>query len=314
MEDSYQSLAQEIISNGTANPAREAVIGEKESVIPNEGDSEEYVNKQSESEEVEGEVESEGEESEDDSSESSDEFKLIHNGEELTATRDETVKLAQMGLDYTKKTQALAQDKKNFMQEVQMQQEELQAKQAQLQQVEDEYQHLDFFISNLQQTDPELFSQFAQKFQQSKAQNENPMIKEFMRKQEEKFNQLAKPLMEKDVMSLKQQLDSEIAQAKEGTGKEYEDLGIMLDWEAIRQGWADSNDSIEQVIDRLYGSKYRQMSKTKKSLASEQKKAQAIKETRPMVKKVEQKQSKDYDGRNGYAELANDLLKEFRGA
>lgn len=54
-----------------------------------------------------------------------DKFELLHNGEKHETSREETIKYAQMGLDYTKKTQALAADREKFAEQVESRAQEI---------------------------------------------------------------------------------------------------------------------------------------------------------------------------------------------
>ena len=82
-----------------------------------------------------------------------DEFEIVHNGQQRKLTREETIRYAQQGFDYTQKTQALAESQKQVQQVLQraQQMEQLQnalapdlaqvkAVEAQLQQ----YQNVDW--------------------------------------------------------------------------------------------------------------------------------------------------------------------------
>ena len=55
-----------------------------------------------------------------------DEFEIVHNGQQKKLTREETIKLAQQGFDYTQKTQQLAEARKAIEVNLQRSQEALQ--------------------------------------------------------------------------------------------------------------------------------------------------------------------------------------------
>lgn len=59
-----------------------------------------------------------------------DEFEIVHNGQQRKLTREETIRLAQQGFDYTQKTQALAEQSKAMQQALQRAQEVEQMQQA----------------------------------------------------------------------------------------------------------------------------------------------------------------------------------------
>jgi len=97
-------------------------------------DVEEVVDEEESTEEEEPEADEETEEEDSDEEQPTETVKLKVNGEEIEKPLDEVVALAQQGLDYTKKTQEVAEQRKQletFAQELK-QQESIFAEQAQL--------------------------------------------------------------------------------------------------------------------------------------------------------------------------------------
>ena len=134
IEQSPQSRLEAMLGDNIQDEQTELNLEEPQEVEEEESiDVEEEIEEET-SEEEEPETEDEVEEEESDEEQPAQSVKLKVNGEEIEKPLDEIVALAQQGLDYTKKTQEVAEQRKHletFEQQLKMQEQQF-AEQAQL--------------------------------------------------------------------------------------------------------------------------------------------------------------------------------------
>jgi hypothetical protein len=134
-QDKVMAMLDEVSDDEILNQALEEQIDEQDPDEVDESESEESQETNDDSQDEEPETE-EDDEPEDSENEQPKSLKLKVNGEELDKPIDEVIALAQQGLDYTKKTQEVAEQRKaleEYAQTVKVQ-EEVFMQQVQLQQ------------------------------------------------------------------------------------------------------------------------------------------------------------------------------------
>jgi hypothetical protein len=134
-QDKLMAMLDEVSDDEILNQALEEQIDEQDPDEVDESESEESQETDDDSQDEEPETE-EDDEPEDSENEQPKSLKLKVNGEELDKPIDEVIALAQQGLDYTKKTQEVAEQRKaleEYAQTVKVQ-EEVFMQQVQLQQ------------------------------------------------------------------------------------------------------------------------------------------------------------------------------------
>jgi len=134
-QDKVMAMLDEVSDDEILNQALEEQIDEQDPDEVDESESEESQETDDDSQDEELETE-EDDEPEDSENEQPKSLKLKVNGEELEKPLDEVIALAQQGLDYTKKTQEVAEQRKaleEYAQTVKVQ-EEVFMQQVQLQQ------------------------------------------------------------------------------------------------------------------------------------------------------------------------------------
>jgi hypothetical protein len=250
-QDKVMAMLDEVSDDEILNQALEEQIDEQDPDEVDESESEESQETDDDSQDEEPETE-EDDEPEDSENEQPKSLKLKVNGEELDKPIDEVIALAQQGLDYTKKTQEVAEQRKAleeyaqtvkvqeevFMQQVQLQQAligdvaQLTAVDKQLaafndvnwQELSDndfvEAQKLFFTYNQLQQQRGQLATELEAKAQQIQQQQAAKM--------QEKIAQ-GKEILAKEIPNWSRETTQELM----SVGKEYgfsdDELGTIID-------------------------------------------------------------------------------------
>lgn len=188
---------------------------------------------------------------------------LIHNGGPVKIeTPDQLKELVQKGFDYTKKTQAHAE-------EVRLKTEEFTQKETILAQQEQEIQHhvlmnniVNGWVDKLETQDPELHAYImnAIRGEVNEYQKNQPVIAQYEQKfkqLEDRFESLAKDKQKEELGTIKQSWESELSNVQTQKAAALSKLGVKVDWEKVKSAWsADVTGklTVEQALYASHGS------------------------------------------------------------
>lgn len=209
-----------------------------------------------------------------------EEFLIKHNGEMKKLERDEVVEYAQKGYDYTQKTQALSEREKEFNARAESFEKQVEAKnlaiaesQAKHQTQLEEYNVLDFALTEMQEKDPGLFEEVARYYQDAvKLQNTpaNKAMRQEMAQLRQQIEGLSrgseKQVNEKEADLIREKFNSEIDLVQKDIFPKLNALGIRVDMEKVKQAWIEgepSNLTVRQAMDAVYGDQIRKAYESK---------------------------------------------------
>lgn len=261
-EDLDQPNAPESETKGQAKPQPKKVVkdtkGQEEDLI------QKLLDEQEQGDAIDGGSEpEEGEEEQSDSDsvlKAVNGLKLVHEGEEFKVSSKEELKsLIQQGRDYTKKTQAVAHEKKEFEALKSKAYEEynasiaelnksIEAHQNQLQQ----YQIWDLALQSIKQDDPDLFDDLVSRSKQASKYFHNPVADAQFRAMNEKIAQLESANKSRESDLIRRQFDAEFGEQMTLVDQLDKELGLKIDKEKVREEWAKTGGSVSKAIGALY--------------------------------------------------------------
>lgn len=270
-------------------------------------------------EEVEESEELEASEGETESEESDEELlDLIYKGQVEPTPKSEVVKLAQMGKDYTLKTQALAAEKQKFQSEVATKTQEIEAlkqevltqKQAQASELES-FSKFKFAFEIMKDANPDLYEEVDKAIASVMNQYDNPVIRRQTEALSLKQKMLEEQLSQLSGEGIKQKYFSEEAAVK----KEFEDslreLGVIVDWQKVKETYANGNGTVKEALFSTYGDEITSASTSKAKLASVRKQAARVGTKIPLKGATKGVQAPKNYSKMSYNEIYNDALKEL---
>jgi len=220
------------------------------------------------------ELKSDGE-SKDDESEQSDpdaddvepeKFTLKHNGEIEQYGKDETIELAQKGLDYTKKTQVLADERKvfeeqksKFDEDLKLRTDELEKSYNEHKTIINDYYKLEHTLHKLADQDPDTFDIVDAIFKEVEKESNSPAVRMANSRMDklEAENKALKDMIESGNIKEQSELISKgYFKDLETIEKQYApvmaNLGIKLDKEAVKNAWINGEQSNKTVEDAFW--------------------------------------------------------------
>lgn len=240
-----------------------------------------------------------------------EDFEIIYKGQVEKISKDEVIKLAQMGKDYTQKTQELAETRKSFEAEKKQTAEQLQnyvskleTKEAEFNQKFDTYERFDMALDVIKENDPDYYQEFQNRVAGIIRQYENPVTKKLFSKYENEINSLKAEHENLKLSGIREQYSKQETELKNSIGKQLETIGIFPDWKAVQQEWVNGAKDVKTALYALYGDQI-QKAYTSKFKVDAAKKAASVK-VPTMSKKPAPKLNKTVEG--GYNEILNGLL------
>jgi hypothetical protein len=284
----------------------------------NEGGDTEEVNKLDDSnEDVDGQSETEA------NSDDKDLFELTHNGQVEKYSRDKITELAQKGLDYTKKTMSLSEEKKTFESQMTEWQEKQKVAEDAIAQKQQELSDLinikqvwDYYLDHVKVNNPDLYDQIDEGFQSVNGQFNNPILKSQMEQLNQQMEMFSKQSQEQEFATIRKQFDSEYSELTEKFAEDFKKLGLKPNKDKILQTWqkiegAEKN-SVHDAFMLLHGQELWKAMKSKANLASTEKKVSSRK-TAPTSGKVNPTKSNSGEGidfrKMSYDQLAQAMAR-----
>lgn len=255
-----------------------------------EGDDSD-VSDESESEEENEDSKDESENESDDEEESSDEklFEIIHNDEKVELSEKEIKELAQKGFDYTKKTQAIADDRKKLSAEIDETKKEFEQAYKQLEaefKAHDEEiqvkRQFDMAIADIASEDPSLFEQIKHYFQKAERQVSNPFFDSKVKSLQSEIEGLKSMVGQKMHETKLSEFTSEKREIERSTtGDKLAKIGLTIDWDKVQNEWAQSGKiNAEQALYLVYGKDIQRLIESKSKVAKAKKSSDVLKSAR----------------------------------
>lgn len=327
---SYDDLVTESLAEvATEGKGQAKSTPSKKELTPEEilrGVSKKSMNNQLEvkDEEIEGEtledevieeddqLETEGEDSEEEL------LDIIYKGQVEPLPKSEVIKLAQMGKDYTVKTQALAAERQKFLAESQQKTQEIEQLRSQFEESQrgfsenkESFDKMQFAFGIIKDSNPDLYAEIDQAVAQVLNQYDNPII----RRQNEMLSQKQK-MIEDQLASLtgegiKQKYFAEEKQVKADFEESLKALGVIPDWSKVKEAYANGAQDVKTALFAVYGAEITQAANSKQKLDMVRKQT-ARTVTKPSIKTPARSMGKQIDyGKKSYSDIMGDVLKEL---
>jgi hypothetical protein len=183
-------------------------------------------------------------------------LKLTDEGEEFkVGSKEELKELVQKGRNYTKKTQAVAQEKKEFetlktkaIEEYNSSIAELnqniEAHQQQLQQ----YQIWDLALASIKQDEPELYDDLIARSKQASKYFQNPVADAQFKAMNDKIAQLESANKSRESELIRRQFDAEFNEQTALTAQLEKELGLKIDRELVRSEWTKTGGTVSKAF------------------------------------------------------------------
>lgn len=227
-----------------------------------EGQSQEGEEEQQESEGQEGEEETGEDAPSEEENSILDQINALgaeRNGEKISVgSLDEVKNAIQMAKDYTAKTQALSEERKSFESERETVSNELNAAieefnkgRAELEQQMQDYQQWQFTLNHMKESDPDLFHDVESAFKGMSQHFKNPVIESQLAAIRKEQEALRSQLSQREDKLILDEFASEQKQMA-ATEQALKDLGINVDWDAVKKEWASTGLPVKKVIGAMY--------------------------------------------------------------
>ena len=246
-------------------------------------------------------------------------FDIIYKGQVEPMAKSEVIKLAQMGKDYTVKTQALANERQKFQADSLKQSQEIEALRNQVTQEQqgftqdkEHFDKLKFAFGVLENANPDLYKEIDAAIAQVLNQYDNPVIRKQNDAITAKQKLLDDRLAEIEGSTIKQTFTNDLAKVKNDFGKMLEDNGIFPDWDGeVKKAYADGAPTVKDALFSVYGPQILALNDSKNKLSQVRKQTArmpAKPATRPGARQTAvPKNVKDMS----YSAILNDSLKEL---
>ncbi len=243
---------------------------------------------------------------------------IIYKGQVEPLPKSEVIKLAQMGKDYTVKTQALAAERQKFQAESLQKTQELDQLRSQFEESQrgfsenkESFDKMQFAFGIIKDSNPDLYAELDQAVAQVLNQYDNPII----RRQNEMLSQKQK-MIEDQLASLtgegiKQKYFAEEKQVRADFEESLKSLGVIPDWNKVKEAYANGAQDVKTALFAVYGAEITQAANSKQKLDMVRKQT-ARTVTKPSIKTPARTQGKPQDySRKTYSNIMGDVLKEL---
>lgn len=189
----------------------------------------------------------------------------IHNGSPIVVNSAEHLKeLIQKGFDYTKKTMSHADESRQKQDEYlrldsqhKEREEVLSQKEQGLAQVSEDNKIIESLLAEWQEKDVDLFNFISDAYREKLKQNnsQKPAIAHYenrFKAYDEKFAELANNFKQKELSSIKDGWEKELGSVQASYSSDLSKLGIIPDWEKVKQVWANDSTNKISVEDAFY--------------------------------------------------------------
>jgi hypothetical protein len=184
---------------------------------------------------------------------------MIHNELPIKVeSLDQAKNLIQKGYDYEAKTSALSQERTQFDAEKTQATEEFQGaikefneRVAGFDNQIKEMQQFHFALEQLQKNDPDAFAAIQAAYDDVGTKFNNPIVNQQMQAINKEFAAIREELKSRESKLIVDEFDRE-KQALSATEQSFKELGVTIDWNAVKNEWAKTGLPLKQVVGSLY--------------------------------------------------------------
>ena len=225
-------------------------INEEEGAKTGEDDESEDADEDDQDQEVDDEEQPEG-----DSKEGSKEekFTIERNGKKEEFSRVEYDELASKGLDYTKKTQALADERKAFDDEMEQGRAEFNEAIVQFEGQLKEKEIWDTVIDQIEAENPALFEEIKEAYTRYRGLYSNPIIERQTKMLADMQKQLQDTINKTSGETTRSEFKRDMDAFRAANDPMIEALGIKVDWDKVQKEWMDGTETIQKAFYAEYG-------------------------------------------------------------
>jgi len=183
----------------------------------------------------------------------------IHGETPVKVESEEQLKeLIQKGFDYTQKTQSLSEERKAWADEKSSAEKELNsaieefnnAQKAYGQQLQ-ELQQWTFTINQLKENAPDVFEEVQRAYEGTTRQFSNPIINQQLETVNKRLSEAEAKLAERENKLIVDSFESEKSSLS-ATEQSMKELGVTIDWQAVKKEWAATGLPLKNVVGSLY--------------------------------------------------------------
>lgn len=236
-------------------------------------------------------AESQGSEDSQDASQATDESAFlerinalgaIHNDQPIKIESIDDIKnFLQMGKDYTVKTQSLSEERKAWDTEKSGAEKELngaiekfnadmKSYEGQMQ----EMQQFTFTLNRLKESAPDIYEEVQREYHKTVEQFSNPVLDKQFAEQNRRFEEIEKKLTSREDKLIIDSFDNEYA-ALAPLEQSLKELGITVNKSEVKNKWAATGLSPEEVVGAMYGKMAMQAQASKSKVQTTQQKIAA---------------------------------------
>lgn len=183
----------------------------------------------------------------------------VREGQPIQVESMEEVKAAiQTHRDYTVKTQALSEERKVWEAEKSRSMEQVNASIQELNTHREQYgaqlQELEqwkFTLQQLQESAPDLLEEVKRAHEGVVRQFSNPVLNQQLSVMQSRIEKAEKALSSRENEVILSKFDSD-KQALGATEQSLAELGVKVDWDAVKKQWADTGLPLKQVVGSMY--------------------------------------------------------------
>ena len=195
-------------------------------------------------------------------------------------SEDQLKELVSKGVDYTQKTQELADLRKEYEVELESREAELAKREDDLKTLEGaqndgavENQIFGQILDSLKTHDPDIFEWIQGKYQQGMSQykmySDNPVVNN-LRNEIEQLKGLQKETeatqQGEDYSDIQKDWETGVSQVSSEMGAKLRSLGVKVDWNKIAETWSQGDLGVKEAVFSVYGEKISQAMEAKNKL------------------------------------------------
>lgn len=283
-----------------ANPKKEAKKSEDRNTANNvdadqilndflseKKDGKEEKNEESTEEETTKDAEEVDGESKEESTEEFDVIKI--DGQEIKLKKPELVEYAQKGFDYTKKTQALAEEKKAFQAEYSEAKKEMEsllsqteAKDRELDEKVKRADQLDMLLSRIENKHPEIFQQLSSEWASIQEQVNNPFVDAKLSGALREINDLKSKLGARESEQIRTNYYNEKQDVEKTLAPVFEKFKFQPNWDKVQKVWAAGEQAgltVRQAFNAVHADDLRKLHDSRSQAEQSKRNLAAVKKT-----------------------------------
>lgn len=215
-------------------------------------------------------------------------FKIKHEGKEIELSKDDLIKHAQMGFDYTKKTQAIALKEEQLAKQYETKEAAFKEQTAKFNEDLRLKNQFDFCLDHIKEDDPTFYEEMTAKLQAASRYYSNPVVDKAMQRVAELESQVNNLLNG----TKRNEFVSQFSEMSKTLAPKLEKLGIKIDEAKIKDAWINSSSDVKSAVYSVYGEQINKAYASKVKLEAAKKQAPIQKKVEP-IKPTQPKQNEE---------------------